>query len=354
MSCTELLAMSGAGASVAGVSARDEASVSPPASLLFVVLITGCAPNVKPPRAGAGAGRLDSSGVFGGLPKLKPMGLPMLPVDPNPNGFEDELAPNSDLVGVDVDGLSPAVKPPLNTLDVNEVVVFVASFSSFELIPLKRLLEKIEGVAFESAGLLGGSPKVKAFLDVAVGPRLNADLGGAGAASLLDDGGPKVNVFDPDPEESSLGTKPPVVLVAVDDDEVGRVKAEKPEGGAGIVAAGLLSTAAAAFGPKVNPELVVEEFCSELATGMPPKLKGLAGGAGGCAVLRAPKETDDAFETAAAAELAFLITSSYSFLAFDLRDLYCSSTSAMSRKGSESTAFVMASTNDTLSPRRAR
>lgn len=320
--------------------------MSPPASLLSAVLAVAGAPNVKPPNADAGAGGFDSSGVFGGLPKLKPMGLPMLPVDPNPNGFEDEPAPNSGLVGVDVDGLFPSVKTPLNTFDVNADAVWSASFPSFEAAPLNRLLEKMEGVVFGSDGMLDESPKLKVFLDVA---------GGARAVLLLGDEEPKVNGPVPEPEESTLGMKLPLVLVLVDD-EIGGVKAAKAEGGAGIVAAGLLSVPVDGLEPKVNPELVVGgvEFCSELGIGAPPKLKGVAGGAGGRVAVGVPKEKDDAAETAGAAELAFATTSSYSCLAFTLRDLYCSSTSAMLRKGSESTAFVMASTNDTLSPRRAR
>lgn len=133
--------------------------------------------------AGASVG---SSGVLGGLPKLKPIGLPMLPVeDPNANedGFEDGTPPKGDFVGVDVDGLSPPkVKPPLKAFVEDDEVLLSSLPLSFELSLLKRLLEKTEGVldgkAELSAGLLE-APKEEAFFEVDEVPKVKADCSDA-------------------------------------------------------------------------------------------------------------------------------------------------------------------------------
>lgn len=199
-SCADAAANNG-GASSTGVSARDDASVSPPASLASADFSAGGAPNENPPNLdvdAAGAG-LPSSGVFGGLPKPKPTGLPMLPGAAAPNvkaaGREGEVAevPKGSLVGVEVGGLSdvPNVRPPANALvlDAEGASVFSESFS-FELSADEgnRLLEKIEGVEEGNADeeeldgvslLLDESPNEKGLLPDDGAPNEKADFRGA-------------------------------------------------------------------------------------------------------------------------------------------------------------------------------
>lgn len=122
----------------------------------------------------------------------------------------------------------------------------------------------------------------------------------------------------------------------VEEDAGGGLKPAKVVGGAGIEGAGLASE-------------------SDDAAGFDPKLKDVAGGAGGWAeALGLPKENPLAEAADVVTDPTFLILSSYSCFALDRSDLYFSSSSAMSKNGSESTAFVTALTNDVLRPRSAR
>ena len=140
-----------------------------------------------------------SSGVLGGLPKVKPIGLPMLPAD-DPNakgeGFEDGAPPNGGLVvGINAAGCSPNTEPP-NTL-VLDVALLSSLLPSFDVSPLNKLLEKTDGVlegkVRDSVGLLELSPN--GFLTVVGVPKVNGDFSGAGVEVLPPDE-PNVKGFD--------------------------------------------------------------------------------------------------------------------------------------------------------------
>lgn len=354
------------GVSSAGVSPLDESVPAPLSAVSAGWVGAGGAPKEKPANFGAEAVPLDSaSGVRGGLPKPKPTGLPMLPaVAPKVNGADFDagggvlkLNPPPLFVGVEVSaGLSePNVRPPPKILlDVLVVVGFSASFSfsslSFELSlvgVVKRLLEKIDGDAADelSAGLPDGKENEVEDEDEEDGaPNVKADLGGAAEELPPEVADDEPNVKEDVFVRSMEGLKPPAVLVEEEDaaGAAGAGNPANPDGGAGIAGGALLSE-------------------PDGASGFAPKLNGLLGAAGGIgAVVPAlvPNDKADVALDDAAAGVGdgetFLISCSYSSLTFDRKDLYCSSTVARSRNGSESTDLVIASTNDTLRPRRER
>lgn len=356
-SCTELCATRG-GVSSAGVSALDELVLSPAsAASADLASAVGGAPNEKPPNLDVDAAGLGSaSGVFGGLPKPKPTGLPMLPAALNVNGVDLgggvlvlKLKAPLPFVGVEVNGVSlsvPNARPPPNVLPAVEGLS-ASLFSSMLFEPsvagvVKRLLEKIDGVAADegSVSLLDG--KAKEVEDDEDGPpNVKADLSGAAEELLPEAAEGEPNAKEDDLVRSKEGLNPPAVLVE-DDGAAGGMNPVKFVGGAGIAGGGL----SAGF---------------DGAKGFAPKLNGVLGATGGASVVGValdPNVKPDVVLDGAAAGVddgeIFLTSCSYSSLTFDRKDLYCSSTVARSRNGSESTALVIAFTNDTLRPRRER
>lgn len=194
---------------------------------------------------------------LGGLPKLKPIGLPILPVeDPNANeeGFEDGTPPKGDFVGVDVDGLSPPkVKPPLKAFVEDSEVLSSFLLLSFELSLLNRLLEKTEGVldgkAELSAGLLEASPK-EGVLGAEELPKVKADCNGAVIEPPCGEDEP--NAKELDFVKSNCGLNPPLVLA--EDVVGGALKPVKAAGGVGIVGAELRAEFDGGFVPREKGE----------------------------------------------------------------------------------------------------
>lgn len=312
---------------------------------------------------------VSASGVFGGgLPKLNPTGLPMLPGEPafpnppNGDGFAPmpipvadaapaepklnpvEVEPETGLLEVpNADAGPPKMLAPLDALSGLDSSSFEAS--DFP----NRLLAKTEGddekepnIKDVGPGLLPADDPPKengdGFEDEEAAAEgglsnENADFVGADVALLsatLEGVEAKVKKDGMRPgDESSLGTNP-VPAVSVEDVVPGGGKPAKLAGGVGNDGAGC------------DPEKL-DALASVEAMYLkedPPKVK--PNGGVGRDTARVVLEV-----------LSFLRLSSYSVFAVTRNVLYRSNRSATSRNGSDSTALDTADRKDTFRPRKA-
>ena len=133
-----------------------------------------------------------------------------------------------------------------------------------------------------------------------------------------------------------LGLKPLTELIEGGGDEVADgLNPAKLVGAKGIVGAGLDSAVEDEIElPKTNALLAPVDTSGDGAVGL--------------------ESPDVKLGVELAVAVAFLTSSSYSFLIFSLTDLYCPRIWAKSVNGSDSTAVVMAFIKDMFSPRRAQ
>lgn len=286
-----------------------------------------------------------------GEPKPKPTGLPMLPLPPPPpktNGLlgEPKELEEADFTGVDVPkgdgaGLSLLSSLPSSCLSVvllilpNRLDVFAeAEFRPKREVPL-LLEEPLREKGSEGAASFVGKAKGLLFSAEALSaggvPNEKVDLGGAaedaddvsGCVGADDaDGNLKLDDWLPLAAVASGPTEKLPPKEVEDEDAAAGRKPAKLVGGAGIVGS---------LGAELGAKLV-------------PKANEEDGTAGGTADADAPLT---AGEVDARADL-----SSYSCCTDILCFLYCSSTPAMSKKGSDSMAFETVDKKEVFRPRR--
>lgn len=268
------------------------------------------------------------------LPNTKPGEPEPLSVDGCPNG--DELPKK--LVVPDV--------PVLVSFDFSSSLSFLSSDD-----PPNKLLENTEGdapapkgdelVVVDEDELAGLLPKENELVAGALNEKADFTVADEVPFSVVDVAGlsPKENgslfsAFGGD--DSNCGLNPP----PRDEDEVEvavlrLLNPAKPLGGAGM--------AKPPSGLDVVGEEVVESELDGAEDPNEPNVVGATGGLGAEIVEEEEGVTED----------SFLIPSSNSALAVCLKDLYFSSSSDASTKGSNSTAFVSADKKSAFRPRRA-
>ena len=321
-----------------GVLSSDAAASAPSPSPLVASATLG-APNVKPLVLGVGDD--PASGVFGGLPKPKPTGLPMLPPPldfPKLNVAFGAAEPNAKGEGAAGEGFSGVAGPPKILVRGAESfgLSFCSAFGSSGVIPNGEL-EKAEGALpkMVPSVFFPESPNTNGLLE-SEAPNWNADLTPLDAPASenllesLDGLSPNAKVLLLGGLDTSWGLNPPSpneVTGAAGD----KLNPENPLGGAGI------EKVLFVCGVGVGAEVDIDE-------GPPNPLndEGAEGAFG------------SAFDVGVCVEgRDFFKASSKSDLIPDLSSLYLSRTPAMSVYGSASTAFLQAARKATFNPRSA-